>query len=154
MFINLRLKGFLRSLDRRITVAKHKEQHEGGGVAVEEEQPKQQKVGDKPETAPTTAVDAKEKKTRKVTPKNTQYRILDGVDGTKFIGQRGKVIQSLQKLAAEDPDRSWTPEEIAANTEGLVSKTPVLASVTYHLKNMVAENMVVAIEPPKVEVAA
>lgn len=129
-------------------MAKHKDHQHEGGVAVEEqaadvEQPKT-KVGDKPETA----VDAKEKKIRRTAVKATsEYRILDGVDASKFAGQRGHVVRSLQKLQAQDPDKHWTLAEIVANTDNLVSKTPVEASVSYHLKGLITDGQVVTKTP-------
>ncbi len=117
--------------------------------AVEVEQPKE-KTGDKSEA--TTSVDKSEKKERAPrTPKNVKYRILEGVDATKFIGQRGHVIKALQKLAGDDAEAYFTAEEIAAATEGLVSRTPVLDSVTYHLKGMAKDGQVVTLTPPAEE---
>lgn len=139
-------------------MGKHKDHQHEGSVAVEEqtadvEQPKT-KVGDQP----TTAVDAKEKKARKPSIKTSHsFRILDGVDPSKFAGQRGHVIRSLQKLAATDPDKHWSLDEIVANTDSLVSKTPVEASVAYHLKGLVADGQVVtqaAPTPAKAETVA
>lgn len=133
-------------------MGKHKDHQHEGGVAVEEasqeqasvEQPKT-KVGDKPETA----VDAKEKKARKSPIKTSNgFRILDGVDASKFAGQRGHVVRSLQKLQGQDPDKHWSLEEIVANTDNLVSKTPVEASVGYHLKGLVADGQVVTQPAP------
>jgi len=127
-------------------------QHEHGGVAVEE-QPKQ-KTGDKVETekpkAATTTVDAPAKEKKEKAPKGTStYRILDGVDASKFNGQRQCVVKALQKLAGEQGfDKSFTVEEIVKNTEGLVSKTPVEASVTYHLKGLKGNQQVVETVTP------
>lgn len=113
---------------------------------VEVEQPKE-KVGDKVEAK--TQVDGAEKKERAPrTPKNVKYRILDGVDASKFAGQRGHVIRALQGLSSKHgADAFHSAEEVAAATEGLVSRTPVLDSVNYHLKGMVKEGQVVSFVP-------
>lgn len=76
----------------------------------------------------------------------TKYRLLDGVDETKFRGQRQIVIKSLKALG----EGEFTAADIAPGAEagGLQSKTPVLASVSYHLKGMVADGQIEAINPP------
>lgn len=97
-------------------------------------------------------VEGAEKKVR--TPRvsaTTSYRILDGVDAAKFRGQRQIVVKALQSLG----DGSFTAEQIAEKCEGLVSKTPVVASATYHLKGLVADGQVEAITAePAAETAA
>lgn len=132
-------------------MAKH--DHNQGGTAVEE-QPKQ-KTGDKveaeaPKAASTTVVDGAPKEKKVAAPKGiSTYRIFDGVDASKFNGQRQCVVKSLQKLATEQgSDKSFTVEEIVKNTEGLVSKTPVEASVTYHLKGLKGNSQVVETVTP------
>lgn len=115
------------------------------------------KVGDKveaekPKAAATTSVDGatKERKPRQ-NVKSSQYRILDGVDATKFNGQKGCVIKALQTLSAKHgPDAHFSVEQIAAATENLVSRTPVDASVSYHLKGMVAKGEVAVKNPEPV----
>lgn len=115
------------------------------------------KVGDKveaekPKAAATTAVDApaKDRKPRQ-TVKDSTYRILDGVDGSKFNGQKGAVIKALQKLSKEHgPDAHFSVAQVAAATEGLVSRTPVEASVGYHLKGMVSKGEVAVKNPEPV----
>lgn len=102
---------------------------------VASEQPKT-KVGDKVETV----VDGKSKAVR--APKVTTYRILDGVDAAKFSGQRKAVVLALQKLDAMNPGNAYSLEEIVQNVEGLVSKTPVEASVKYHLLGLVKDKQV------------
>jgi hypothetical protein len=109
-------------------------------VVAEEPKKGKTKQGDKPETA----VDGAQKKERTPrTPANVQYRILAGVDAAKFRGQRQIVVKALQSLG----DGSFTAEQIAAKCEGLVSKTPVIASATYHLKGLVADKEVEQIVP-------
>jgi hypothetical protein len=116
------------------------------------------KTGDKvPETAKTT-VDgtATEKGPRAPrAPKNVTYRILDGVDAAKFSGQKGHVIRAMQKLSeTHGADKHFTVEEIAKHADGLVSKTPIEASVNFHLKSLVKDGQVSvkSPEPPaKVE---
>jgi hypothetical protein len=124
------------------------------------EQPKTEqtktKVGDKVEAeqpkAATTKIDgaaAKERKPR-VTAKNATYRILSEVDAAKYNGQRGHVIRALQKLAKQHgPDKYFTVDEVASATENLVSRTPVEASVAYHLKGMTGNEVSAKLpEPP------
>ncbi len=119
-------------------------------TAVEVEQPKE-KVGDKPEAS--TTVDSEAKAKRTAIPKDrSTYRILSGVDASKFNGQRQSVVKALQKLAAaEGEDKSFSLESIVANVEGLVSKTPVEASVLYHLKGLVGNAQVEVTVVPKPE---
>ena len=133
-------------------MANHKNKHNAAEVAettnttevveaVEVEKPKE-KVGDKVMT--TTTVDGEAKAKRTAIPKDrSTYRILSGVDESKFNGQRQSVVKALQKLAAaEGEDKSFSLESIVANVEGLVSKTPIEASVLYHLKGLVANAQV------------
>jgi hypothetical protein len=120
-------------------------------TAVVAEQPKS-KTGDKVEKAetPKTTVDApaKERKPRN-SVKSGSFRILDGVDAAAHAGQRGHVIRALQKLAqTKGADKHFTLEEIVANTEGLVSRTPVEASVSYHLKGL-ADDGKVSVQMPE-----
>lgn len=109
---------------------------------VEVEQPKE-KAGDKVETA----VDGVKKERAPRAPKNVLYRVLDGVDASKFIGQRGHVIRALQKLAEDNSEAFHSVEHIAAKTEGLVSRTPIIDSVTYHLKGLAKDGQVVTSVP-------
>jgi hypothetical protein len=122
-------------------MSKHKHGEVDGSVAAEvaAEAPKT-KIGDKVETA----VDAKEKTPRVRTPKTAKYRILDGVDVSKFAGQRKQVVIAMQKLDSENPGASYSLDEIVSNVEGLVSKTPVEASVKYHLNGLVNDKQVEA----------
>jgi hypothetical protein len=96
------------------------------------------KIGDKPETT----VDSKVKVARAT--KASRYRILDGVDISKFSGQRKLVVAALQKLDSQNPGASWPVDEIVNNVEGLVSKTPVEASVKYHLNGLASDMQVEA----------
>jgi hypothetical protein len=110
------------------------------------EEPKT-KIGDKVEA--TTTVE-KETKTRATAIKSSgsTFRLLDGVDESKFNGQRGHVVRALKKLhAAHGQDKHFSLEEIVKNIEGLVSKTPVSASALYHLKGMAAEGQVAVNTP-------
>jgi hypothetical protein len=115
------------------------------------------KVGDKVEVEQpkaTTKIDepAKERKAR-VTVKNATYRILGDVDAAKYSGQRGHVIRALQKLAKQHgPDKHFTVAEVAAATENLVSRTPVEASVGYHLKGMIGNEVTANIPPAPAKV--
>ena len=72
----------------------------------------------------------------------TKYRVLDGVDASKFRGQRQIVVKALQSLGTG----FFTVAEIAAKCDGLVSKTPVEASAKYHLNGLVTDKEVEAIE--------
>jgi hypothetical protein len=138
-------------------MAKHKDHQTEGAVAVEEQEAPKTKVGDKPVTA-VDGKEAKERKPRASKVSSQTFRILDGVDATKFAGQRGHVIRAMQKLDSTNPGAMWTLKDIVDNTEGLVSKTPVEASVSYHLKGLVADGQVVAsviaAPAPAAEVAA
>lgn len=67
--------------------------------------------------------------------KSAKFRLIPGVDPATFRGQRQIVVKALQSLG----EGFFTPEEVAAKCEGLVSKTPVLASATYHLKALVTD---------------
>jgi hypothetical protein len=106
------------------------------------EEPKT-KVGDQAVTT-VDGVATPGKKARVSTPKGIPtFRALDGVDPAKYIGQRGTVIRSLQKLAlAEGGDKYFTHEQIVANVEGLVTRCAVADSVMYHLKGLVADKLV------------
>jgi len=114
-------------------------------MANETEVKGKQKTGDKvaaeaPKAAQTatTSVDApaKEKKPR-VAKGSASYRLLQGVDVSKFSGQRAAVVKSMQKLAAaQGEDKFFSVAEIAKNVEGLQSKHPVEASTEWHLKQM------------------
>lgn len=140
-------------------MSKHKGEHHGNAAVLDEqesvqneviaEEPKT-KVGNKEETTTIDGATAepKEKKPRAAKIKGTErYRILAGVDAQKFAGQRGCVVRSLQKLASEQgEENSFTLAEIVANVEGLQSKTPVEASVAYHLKGMVTDLVVEKID--------
>jgi hypothetical protein len=117
------------------------------------EEPKE-KVGDKP-----TVVDSKEKKPRLSMPRGVQlFKLRDGVDANKYSGQRGHVIRGLQKLAtANGTDKYFTIDEIDANTEGLVTRVDHKASVTWHLKGLVATQQAdvkIQDEPAKAEAVA
>lgn len=125
-------------------MSKHETQETKHDTKVVAEQPRT-KTGDKVETPKAeTKVDApaKERKPRN-SVKSGSFRILDGVDAAQHNGQRGHVIRALQKLAKEKgADKHFTLEEIVANTEGLVSRTPVEASVSYHLKGLADDGKV------------
>ena len=129
-------------------MGKHdKKEGQENQTAVEVEQPKE-KVGDKTEAASKTEIDGAKKERAPRTPKNTKYRILDGVDASKFAGQRGHVIRALQGLSQKHgADAYHTAEEVASATEGLVSRTPVVDSVTYHLKGMAKDGQVAVFTP-------
>lgn len=135
-------------------MAKHNHESNVGvadQVEVKTDEPRV-KVGDKVE-AVNTSVDspAKEKTPRVITPRNVKYRILDGVDASKFAGQRGHVIRSLQKLSAtHGSDAAFTVEQIVSHVEGLVSRTPIEASVKFHLAGMVKDGQVQQIVPEPV----
>jgi len=111
-----------------------------------------QKTGDKvvaespkpAETAATTTVDAPAKEKKPRAPKGSaNYRILDGVDVSKFSGQRLAVVKAMQKLAgAQGGDKFFSVDEIAKNVEGLQSKHPVADSTAWHLKQMKALKIV------------
>ena len=127
-------------------MSKHDKSAEAAKTAVETtavvaEEPKK-KEGTKP---PTTTVDESQKKAPRTVARqeNRLYRILDGVDASKFSGQRLAVVKALQKIATErGPEHKSALEYIVANTEGLVSKTPIEASVAYHLKGLVDNGQV------------
>ena len=125
-------------------MSEHVHTHDSAAVATEiaTEKPKKTKtkVGDKAEA--TTVVEKREKAVR--TPRNITYRILNGVDVTKFSGQRAAVVRALQKLDSENSGTPVTVDQIVANVEGLVSKTPVEASVRYHLAGLVKDQQVEA----------
>lgn len=132
-------------------MSKHKHNADAVDATASEvvaEEPKT-KIGDKADTVVDAA--AKEKKPRVQKAKVSTYRILDGVDVTKFNGQRKQVVTALQKLSTDNPDASFSVDEIVASTEGLVSKTPVEASVLYHLKGLAADKHVEVTEPPAAE---
>lgn len=103
------------------------------------EQPKT-KIGDKPTTVDGVTVD---KKPRLQMPRGTQtFRIHAGVDPNKYVGQRGHVIRAMQALAAErGADEFFEIGEIDGRVENLVSRTPHIDSVTYHLKGLASEQL-------------
>lgn len=72
------------------------------------------------------------------TPKSVKYSLISGVDVATFRGQRAIVVKALQSLG----EGFFSPEEIAAKCDGLQSKTPVLASATYHLKGLLEDGQV------------
>lgn len=109
-------------------------------TAVTAEQPKKPtiKEGTKP-AGSVTAVDGaagEAKAPRVITKTNSRYRILAGVDASKFRGQRNIVVKALQGLQGEGTG-AFTLEQIAAKCDGLQSRTPVEASAKYHLTAMV-----------------
>ena len=116
------------------------------GTKVEAEEPKT--TVDAP--ASTTKEDKpKEDKPKAVAPTVRQYRLLDGVDASKFRGQRETIVKGMQKLATErGPDDSFTVADIVAYSEGLVSKTPLEASVKFHLNGLLKDKAVQLIEVP------
>lgn len=67
-------------------------------------------------------------------PKDTKFRILAGVDITKFRGQRQQILKAALSLG----DGFFSAEEIAAKVEGYNSKAPVVDSALWHLKGLVA----------------
>lgn len=130
--------------------------HNQGNTAVEEqaaeqvaeqtsdivaEEPKT-KTGDKPES-PKTVVEGKNsdgKPRAARIPQTATYRIMDGVDSTKWTGQRTCVVKSLQKLANEQGgDKFFTVKQIADNVENFSARVPVEASVAWHLKYLVKD---------------
>jgi hypothetical protein len=96
-------------------------------------------VADKPKTKKGTKTEVegaepKEKKTRSAPKSKTgTFRLISGVDPTAFRGQRQIVVKALISLG----EGSFTAADIAAKTEGLVSKTPIEASTLYHLRGLV-----------------
>jgi hypothetical protein len=111
------------------------------------------KIGDKTEVAPvaTTTVDSGKKPRAPRIPKNVKYRILEGVDVTKFSGQRAIVIRTLQSLLSQDgPDSFYSPEEIASLIAEYPARVDKVESVTWHLRGMLKENLVAALTPASV----
>lgn len=109
--------------------------------AVEAETPK----------AATTVIDEKKAPKEKKAPAaqvTRRFRLLDGVEAKDFKGQRQIVVNTLLKLAAGPGDGSSTVEEIVANAEGLVSKTPLEASVKFHLAGLIKDKQVTVVEVP------
>ena len=82
-------------------------------------------------------------------PKNSKYRILNGVDAAKFRGQRQIVVKALQSLG----EGFHSVDAIAAKCDGLVSKADVAASAAWHLKGLAA-NLEVEVEAPPAPVKA
>jgi hypothetical protein len=109
------------------------------------EQPKKTKTGTRADAAPKQEK-PKASRVAKVTGTET-YRILDGVDATKFRGQRQIVVKALQGLG----DGAFSIDQIAAKCDGLVSKTPVEASVKYHLNGMITDGQVTKTLVPPAE---
>jgi hypothetical protein len=110
-------------------------------VAVEKPKSKS-KVGTQVEGAEPTAMKARGPRTTE----DSKFRILDGVDAGKFRGQRQIVVKAIQSLG----EGHHTIAQIAAKSEGLVSKTPVEASVKYHLNGLVQDGHVEATHPEPV----
>lgn len=130
--------------------------HNQGNTAVEEqaaeqvaeqtsdivaEEPKT-KTGDKDES-PKTVVEGKtgESKPRAARiPQTATYRVMDGVDSSKWTGQRSCIVKSLQKLANDQgSDKFFTVKQIADNVENFTARVPVEASVAWHLKYLVKD---------------
>ena len=113
------------------------------GTKVEAEEPKTTV------DAPAAATPAPKVEKVAVIPTIKQYRLLDGVDVGKFRGQRAIIVKGMQKLASErGPDDSFTVADIVAYAEGLISKTPLEASVKFHLNGLVKDKAATFIEVP------
>ena len=116
------------------------------GTLVEAEEPKTTVDGEPAEATEKVGKATKAPKEVKI-PMNIQYRILDGVDVTKFNGQRACVVKGMQKLLAErGPDDSFTIPEIVAASEGLQSKTPLEASAKFHVMGLIKDGAVAKVE--------
>jgi hypothetical protein len=120
------------------------------------EQPKKSKKGNKDNTTVETAKVPREG--AKAVGKASTFRILDGVDAAKFRGQRQHVVNALKKLGEGNPNASFTIAQIAENCNDLVTKTPIDASIKYHLGFLVKDKEVqeIGAEPaaPEAEKAA
>jgi hypothetical protein len=115
------------------------------GTLVETEEPKTTVDGETAEVGANTKAPKAPKEVK--IPVNIQYRILDGVDVTKFNGQRACVVKGMQKLLAErGPDDSFTIPEIVAASEGLQSKTPLEASAKFHVMGLIKDGAVAKVE--------
>jgi hypothetical protein len=100
--------------------------------------------------AETTTVEGAEPKTRKAAqPKNGLYRLIHGVSSADFRGQRQIVVKALESLGAGH----HPVEKIVEKSDGLVSKTPVEASVKYHLRGLLEDGKVEEIVPAPAPVA-
>ena len=84
-----------------------------------------------------------------------KFRILDGVDSNKFRGQRKLIVVALQKLNVNNESTKadgFTLEQITAEVEKgeekLISKTPVEASIKFHLNGMLKDKEVDEVNAP------